>query len=393
MRPIRENVWWCGAVDWDRRCFDALVPLPDGTSYNAYLVRGTEKTALVDAVDETMADVLLEHLQSVPSIDYIISQHSEQDHSGTIPRVLQKYPQAKVLATAPGRNSLIDLLHLPEDRVVAVKDGETLSLGGKTLKFITVPWVHWPDTMSTYLQEDRILFTCDFFGSHLATSDLYVTNETHGLDAAKRYYAEIMMPYSKQAAKDIEKIAPLAIDLIAPSHGPMYDTPALIVDAWKDWTSPWPKNLAVVPFVSMHHSTLKMADHLVGALTARGVAVERFDLTATDTGRLAMALVDAATVLIGTPAVLNGVHPLAAHAAFLTNALKPKFRFAGLFGSYGWGAKALENPAALLPDLTPEFLPPVLCKGAPREADFQALDRLADTVAEKHRALAARAVS
>ena len=206
MRAIRENVWWCGAVDWDRRTFDALVPIPDGTSYNAYLIRGTEKTALLDAVDETMKDVLLEHLQSVPAIDYIVSHHSEQDHSGTIPLLLEKYPQAKVLATAPGRNSLIDLLHLPADRVVAVKDGETLSLGGKTLRFITVPWVHWPDTMVSYIEEDRILFTCDFFGSHLATSDLYVTNETHVLDAAKRYYAEIMMPYAKQAAKDIQAI-------------------------------------------------------------------------------------------------------------------------------------------------------------------------------------------
>jgi len=173
-RKIKEGIYWMGAVDWDRRLFDSLIPLPDGTSYNAYLIQGSEKTALLDTVDPSMVDVLLFQLESVQNIDYIIAHHAEQDHSGAIPHVLEKYKNAKVLTTSKGKGMLVDHLCIPEERFITVDDGETLSLGNKTLKFIHTPWVHWPETMVTYLQEDNILFTCDFFGSHLATTDLYV---------------------------------------------------------------------------------------------------------------------------------------------------------------------------------------------------------------------------
>ncbi len=382
-RQIADGVEWCGAVDWDRRLFDALIPLPEGTSYNAYLVRGTEKTALLDGVDATMAHLLFEQLKEVPRLDFIISHHTEQDHSGAIPALLEKYPDAQVLASPQGRQYLLDLLDLPAEKVRAIKDGETLALGGKTLRFLTTPWVHWPDTMCTFLEEDHILFSCDFFGSHLATSELYATDERRAYSAAKLYYAQIMMPYAKTAAKNIEKITPLNPALIAPSHGPLFRHPAFIIEAWKEWTSAPPKNLAVIPYVSMHDSTRKMCEALTAALIARGVQVEVFDLTKTDLGRLAAALLDASTLILGTPAMLGGPHPLAAQAALLANALKPKARFASAFGSYGWGVKALEGIPALLPDLTLEFLAPVFCKGLPREKDFQALETLAETVAAR----------
>jgi flavorubredoxin len=384
-RKIVEGVWLGGAVDWERRLFDALIPLPEGTSYNAYVIQGSDKTALIDAVDSTKLDILMEQLQSISKLDYIISQHSEQDHSAAIPALLEKYPDAKVLASPQGRQYLIDLLNLPPEKVTAVKDGETLSLGGKTLKFLTTPWVHWPDTMCTFLEEDRILFTCDFFGSHLATSEMYATDERRVYTAAKLYYAQIMMPYAKQAAKNIEKVAPLQPAIIAPSHGPLFDKPSFIIEAWKEWTSAPPKNQAVIAYVSMHHSTQRMAEHLTAALVQRGVQTEVFDLTVTDLGRLAMALLDSATLILGTPAVLNGPHPLAAQAALLANALKPKVRFASAFGSYGWGVKALENIPALLSDLGAEFIPPVFCKGLPKELDFQALEKLAEAITEKHK--------
>ncbi|MBU1692600.1 MAG: FprA family A-type flavoprotein [Verrucomicrobia bacterium] len=386
MRKIVEGVHWCGVVDWDRRMFDALVPLPDGTSYNAYLVQGSEQTALLDGVDDSKTGLLLETLRDVPKIDYIISHHAEQDHSGALPALMQRYPEARLLASVPGRKFLLDLLELPEDRVVAVKDGETLALGGKTLRFLSTPWVHWPETMSTFLEEDGILFSCDFFGSHLATSELYAKEGARVYRAAKLYYAQIMLPYAKQVAKNIEKVAALDIRCIAPSHGPLYDKPSIVMDAWREWTSAPPQNLAVVAYVSMHGSTRRMAEHLVNALIARGVSVRQFDLTSTDLGELAMTLVDASTILLGTPAMLNGVHPLAANAAFVINALHPKAKFAGLFGSYGWGAKPLENPAALFPGLALEFLPPVLSRGLPRAAEFTALDQLAAAVAAKHAA-------
>ncbi|MGQ9494622.1 MAG: FprA family A-type flavoprotein [Anaerolineae bacterium] len=386
-RKIRENLYWMGAVDWDRRLFDSLIPLPDGTSYNAYLVQGKDKVALLDTVDPTMLHILMQQLESVPYLDYVIAHHAEQDHSGAIPQVLEKYKGAQLITTPKGKGMLVDLLCIPEDRIRTVDDGETLSLGGRTLEFVHTPWVHWPETMVTYLPEERILFTCDFFGSHLATTDLYVTDERRVYEAAKRYYAEIMMPFRKVIRKNLEKIETRTIDLIAPSHGPIYDRPAFILDAYRDWISEKPKNVVVLPYISMHGSTKRMVEYLVSALAERGITVYQFDLAATDIGKLAIALVDAATIVIGTPTVHIGPHPNVFYAAYLANALRPKLKFATIIGSYGWSSKAIEQIAGLIPNLEVEVLEPVLCKGFPREADFQALDKLAAAIADKHREL------
>ena len=376
-----------GAVDWDRRLFDSLIPLPDGTSYNAYLVEGSEKTALMDTVDPIKADVLLSQLQDIAQVDYVVAHHAEQDHSGSIPQVLARYENAKVVATPKAKEMLIDLLSIPADRFLTVEDGQTLSLGDKTLEFAYTPWVHWPETMVTWLQQDRILFTCDFFGSHLATTDLYVTDEARVYEAAKRYYAEIMMPFRRVIQRNLTKISGYDVGLIAPSHGPMYDRPAFIVDAYQDWISDAPKNVVVLPYISMHGSTQRMVEHLVSGLTERGVTVHQFDLAVTDIGKLAIALVDAATIVIGTPTVHVGPHPIVLYAAHLANALRPKARFASIVGSYGWSSKAVEQIAGLIPNLKVEVLDPVLCKGYPQEADLGALDRLADSIVEKHRGL------
>jgi flavorubredoxin len=384
-RRIKPNVYWIGAIDWDRRLFDALIPLPDGTSYNAYLVQGSQKVALIDTVNPSMTDVLMAYLENVPVIDYVIANHAEQDHSGSIPQVLAKYPDAQVVTTAKGRDMLVALLLIPEDRFITVSDGETLSLGDKTLEFIHAPWVHWPETMLTYLREDKILFPCDLFGSHLATTDLYVADEGQVYEAAKRYYAEIMMPFRTIIEKHLEKLNSYKIDVIAPSHGPMYNKPSFILEAYRSWVSGPPKNIVVLPYISMHGSTQKMVEYFVGALAGKGVTVKQFNLAATDIGKLAMALVDAATMVIGTPTVLVGPHPNVAYAAFLANALRPRLQFVSIIGSYGWGSKAVEQLAGMIPNLKAEVLPPVLSKGFPREEDFKSLDNLASTIAEKHK--------
>ncbi len=383
-RKIRDGVYWMGVVDWDRRLFDSLIPLPDGTSYNAYLVKGSEKTALLDTVDPAVSDVLMSQLEDVPHIDYVVAHHAEQDHSGTIPQVIAKYPDAQVIASPKGKKMIVEHLRISDARVITVDDGETLSLGDKTLEFIHTPWVHWPETMSTYLQEDNILFTCDFFGSHVATTDLYVRDEARVYEAAKRYYAEIMMPFRRVIHKNMEKIEGREIDLIAPSHGPIYDRPSFILDAYRGWVSKKPKNAVVLPYISMHGSTREMVEYLVSALAERGVTVYQFDLAVTDIGKLAITLVDAATIVIGAPTVNVGPHPLVAYAAYLANALRPKLKFASIIGSYGWNTKVVERIAGLIPDLKVEILDPVLCKGGPREADFRALDHLAASIAAKH---------
>lgn len=384
-RTITERVSWVGAVDWDRRLFDALIPLPDGTSYNAYLVEGSEKTALIDTVDPPFEAELFTKLGGVGRLDYLVANHAEQDHAGSIGLVLKKYPEAVVLCTPKCKPLLTDELHVAEDRIQTVADGGTVPLGDKTLKFIHLPWVHWPETMVTYLEEDRLLFSCDLFGSHFATNELYLHDESRVYGLAKRYYAEIMMPFHKLIQKHLEKLSGYDISMILPSHGPIYPRPAFIVDAYREWTSDTPKNVAVIPWVSMHDSTRRMVDHLTEALTDRGVTVERFNLADTDLGALATALVDAATIVIGTPTVFTGPHPQAVYAAYLANALRPKARFGSVIGSHGWATRAVEHVAELVKSLKLDIVPPVMIKGAPREEDFGALDELADAIAVKHR--------
>lgn len=384
-REIKEDVYELPAIDWDRRLFDSLIPLPDGTSYNAYLIKGSEKTVLLDTVDPTMTHYLMEQLEDTPKIDYIVIHHIEQDHSGSLPSVLKKYNDAKVIISSRGKDMLIDHLHIPEERIITVNDGEIISLGDKTLEFIYTPWVHWPETMSTYLVEDKILFTCDFFGSHLATNSLYATDKNRVYESAKRYYAEIMMPFRTIIKNNLEKLKDYEISIIAPSHGPIYNEPSFIINAYKDWISDNPKNVAVVPYISMHNSTRQMVDYLVDSLTKRDVYVERFDLSSVDLGKLAMSLVDAATIIIGTPTVLTGPHPNVIYAAYLCNALRPKLRYASIIGSYGWGGKTVDYIKNMLTNLKVEILEPVMVKGLPRVEDLKVIDRLADQIAERHR--------
>jgi len=387
VREIKPDVLWVGAIDWDRRLFDGLIPLPNGTSYNSYLIKGGDKTALIDAVDTTMAGLLIEKLEflEVNKLDYIVSQHAEQDHSGTIKALLELYPEARVVASNKCIDLLVEFDLASRDRVQEVKDGEKISLGGKTLQFIHAPWVHWPDTILTYLPEDRVLFTCDFLGSHLATSDLYATDKATVYEAAKRYYAEIMMPFRQNIRKHLETVKALDFDVIAPSHGPLYSGREFILDAYRDWASDDVKNQVVLPYVSMHGATRAMVDYFADALIARGIAVKRFDLTSSDVGELAESLVDTATIVIGSSTMLAGAHPVALYAAILANALRPKARFASIIGSYGWGGRMVEQITAALPNLKVQLLSPVVAKGHPKAADFQALDNLAEEILARHR--------
>ena len=371
-RELKKDIYCVGAVDWDRRLFDSLIPLPDGTSYNSYLIKGTQKTALIDTVNPPMKDVLFNNLDQlgIKKIDYVIFNHAEPDHSGSIREVLAKYPEAKAVCSDKCKPILIDRFMVAEDRFQVVGDKETLSLGDRTLEFIYAPWVHWPETMLTYLQEDKVLFPCDLFGSHIATTDMFVRDAGVEYEAAKRYWAEIMMPFRLQIQKNLDKIKDYKFNIIAPSHGPMHDKPEFIINAYRSWAFDEPGNIVVIPYVSMHGSTRRMVTRLVETLTRLGVTVKQFDLADSDIGKLAGALVDAATVVIGTPTVLTGPHPAAAYAAFLANAIKPKVKFASIIGSYGWGGRTVEVVAGMIPNLKVEIIPPVIIKGYPKEADI-----------------------
>ena len=386
-REIIHGIHHIGAIDFDRRLFDELIPLPNGTSYNSFLVRGSEKTALIDTVDPTKEFDLISNLVklNIERIDYVIVNHAEQDHSGSLPMILEFFPDAEVVTNEKCKDLLIALLHLPANRFRVIRDKDTLSLGDRTLEFFITPWTHWPETQITYLREDKILFSCDLFGSHTATSDLYVTDEAEIYHSAKRYYAEIMMPFRNSIKAYVTMVKTLPLDLVAPSHGPLYCRPQFILDAYEDWVSDTVKNEVVIVYVSMHGSTQKMVEHLTDALIARGICVKPFNLTRTDIGELAMALVDTATVVIATPTVLFGPHPQVVYATYLSNLLKPKIRFASVIGSYGWGGKSVETIVKMLDHLKAEFIEPVMVKGLPDEITLRALERLADDISKKHR--------
>ena len=196
-----------------------------------------------------------------------------------------------------------------------------------------------------------------------------------------------MMPFRLPIRKNLEKLKAFDIDMIAPSHGPVYDHPEFIIDAYKDWISDNVKNEVVIPYVSMHESTAKMVEYLVEALIERDIKVKQFNLSVTDIGKLAISLVDAATVVFGAPTVLAGPHPKVAYAAILANALRPKTKFASIIGSYGWATRMAEQISSLIPNLKVEVLEPVLTKGLPKEDCFLALDKLADDILEKHKEL------
>src|SRR6056297_2037612 len=385
VRKVKEDVCSVGVIDWDRRLFDQLIPLPDGTSYNSYLIKGTIKNALIDTVEPEFADELIKNLQesNVTNIDYIISNHAEQDHSGSIPHILDIYPTATVITSKKGKEMLMNLLKIDEDNFKVVGHQDEVSLGNKTLEFIDTPWVHWPETISTFLREDNILFSCDFFGSHLATSDLFVDNESEVYRAAKRYYAEIMMPFRKVIKSNLVKVNNYDIDIIAPSHGPIYDDPEFILDAYKNWTSDQVKPEVVVPYVSMHSSTEDMIDYFVKKLIEKDIKVKPFNLTKMDLGELAISLVDASTIVLGSPTVLTGPHPLAVYVTYLANALRPKTKYVSIIGSYGWAGNLIEDIVEILDNLDVELLDPVVSKGTASKEDYNEIDRLVEEIEKR----------
>jgi len=383
---MKPGIYYTGAQHWDRRLFDDLIPLPDGTSYNSYVIIGSEKTALIDTIEPELEHKLLGNLDElgIEKIDYLISHHAEQDHSGTLPKLVERYPMAKVVTNAKCRDLLMEHLLIPEQKFLVVGDGDTLSLGDKTLEFMLAPWVHWPETMFSYLQEDNVLFSCDFLGSHIAFSGLFMRDEAKVYEAAKRYYAEIMMPFRSMVKRHLRKIRDLDVEMIAPSHGPIHDNPGFILDAYDEWTRDESKNEVIIPYVSMHGSTAKMVDHLTEALIRRGITVKPFNLTSADIGEIAISLVDAATVVVGAPIVLAGPHPTAIHGVALVNCLRPKLKYAGVIGSYGWGGKLVEQITGMLGNLKVELLEPVVVKGYPKSEDLGKLEELADEIQRKH---------
>lgn len=347
---LKEGVNWVGVVDWNIRDFHGYTTRR-GSTYNAYLITD-EKTALVDTVKAAFCNELVEHigeLTNLDKIDYIIVNHVEMDHSSSLPTIAKLCKNAKILSSARGKEELIKHYGPEFERVETVKSGDTLKLGKKTLTFLEAPMLHWPDSMFTYLVEDKILMPNDAFGQHLASSGRFddEVDPKILMEEAVTYYANILTPFSPLIVKKIQEVvaAKIPIDMIAPSHGIIWrKDPMKIVNAYMDWcTGKTVKQKAVIVFDTMWGSTDKMARAIGEGITSQGVEAKLLKLRSTDNTDIVTEIVDAKAVVVGSPTLNNGMFP--SMGGFLTyiGGLKPKSKTWYFFGSYGWGGGAVRG--------------------------------------------------
>ena len=382
---ISKNIFWVGVRDWNRRLFDSLIPLPRGTTYNSYLIIGQDKKALIDTVNPGFESELDERIRQTvdpADLDYVIMNHAEPDHAGSIPYMMSVNSKAKLVTSSKGAKMAQTFYKVPENRIKAVADGETIDLGGKTLKFIEAPMLHWPETMFTYVPENRILFSCDFFGSHVAEG-LYDDEVEDLIVFAQRYYGEIIMPFRMMAQKALDKIKNLQIDMIAPSHGPVHRNIERILSPYKKWSNGETKQKATIVYVTMWKSTEKMIQPMVETLASEGIETATYNLTVSDIGDVAKDLVDSRAVVLGTPTVLAGAHPLAVYAAYLVKVLKPPTQYAVVLSSYGWGGGAIKHVQEVLGPTKMEVVGAIEINGPPTEDNVKQVVELGKILAKK----------
>ena len=348
---LRPDIAWVGCADWNVRDFHGY-DTNRGTTYNAYLIRDAQ-TALVDTVKAEFAEQLLKNLASAlgrdlaaaadgsgPAIDYVICNHAEPDHSGALPEVMRALPRAKLVCDAKCRTALSQHFDISAWTFHIVGNGDTLSLGNRTLQFIETPMVHWPESMVTYVREEKLLFSMDAFGQHYASSPRFDDEAPLDtvMDEAKTYYANIVMPYGKPVMASLAKLGPLAIDMIAPSHGVIWRTAvSKIVAAYRDWAVCRPKAKVLVLYDTMWQSTAQMAEAILEGASQPGVDAQMISLRRSSLTRIAAEVLDAAAVAMGSPTLNRSPMPAAAAALSYLHGLRPVGKAAVAFGSYGWG--------------------------------------------------------
>lgn len=341
---VKEGIYWVGAVDWTVRNFHGYTT-NRGATYNAYLIID-EKITLIDTVKAPFASDLIERVSKIvdlSKIDYLVSNHVEMDHSGSIPEVMKLMPNAKIVTSAPaGVNGLKE--HYGEYDYIPVKGGDTLSLGKRTLSFVATPMLHWPDNMVTYCPEEKILFSNDAFGQHYASSGRFDDEEPLSivLEEAKKYYANIIMCYGKQVQGVFPIVAGLDIEMIAPSHGVIWRSHINeILEAYKTWSSNEPEERAMVIYDSMWHSTEKMAITILEAFREKGIPVKLYDLKQDHMSDIVIDVLTSKYIAVGSPTLNNNMMPTVAAFLCYLRGLSPKNRKAFAFGSYGWGGQGI----------------------------------------------------
>lgn len=372
-----------------RRLFDSLVYMPEGTSYNSFFIKGGKYNALIDCSDPEKEAEYMEGLvnENIEKIDYIVLLHAEQDHSGLIHVVKNKYPHAKIVCTEKVRQLMQIHFVLHDDDFLIYKQGEILSLGDTTLEFYPVPFAHWPDNTMVHMMPDNILFSSDLFGSHSTSySETYEAADPV-YRSARSYFSEIMMPFRKNIAKHVKTVKDINPLIIAPAHGPIWLNPAEIINLYDKWTSDHVRPFVTIPFVSMHESTKIAVEFFAGRLKSNGIEVrtrnlaEKPESLMIETGELIYDLVDAAGIVFAFPTVLGGPHPAILYAAMTANAMSPKTLINGMICSYAWASKAADTVNAVTGSFKGEKMDPLMIKGIPVDEDYKKLEEYADELA------------
>lgn len=363
---LKDNIWWIGATDHKLRVFDIIMYTEFGTSYNSYLIKGSEKTAVVETVKYTFTEDYLKQLQEeidVTKLDYIIVSHTEPDHSSTVGALLELAPQAVVVGSSPAIRFLKMIANRKFD-YITVGDGDSLSLGDKTLDFISAPFLHWPDTIYTYVKEDKTLFTCDSFGAHYATDNVLLSQVESRDDyssALTYYFNMIFGPFKGHMLEAIAKIENLEIDMICTGHGPIIDVnPWEVINQYKEWATIPERNnkKVVIPYVSAYGYTKSMADKVKEGIQAAGdIEVEMFDLVYDKEEDVLAAIDEADGLLLGSPTI-NGdaLYPIMKLILSLSPLVHNNL-YTGAFGSFGWSGEAVDNLTRRLNELRTKVVP------------------------------------
>jgi flavorubredoxin len=378
MKPvqIKENIYWVGGIDWDIRNFHGYLT-QRGTTYNAYLIVD-EKITLIDTVKHYLVDEMLARISAIidpAEIDYIISNHVEMDHSGGLPRLLAIAPDAKIFTSPNGEKGL--KAHYQGDwNFNIMKSGETLSLGKRSLTFVHTPMVHWPDNMVSFLSEEKILFSNDAFGQHIASPERF--DDQLPLDIlmeeAGKYYANIVLPYGGHVQKALEAVSSLAIDIIAPSHGIIWHSqiPAILRE-YRKWSANETDNKAVIVYDSMWNSTEKIAHAVQDALMNKGISAGLLNLKTNHISDVMSQVLTAKYICVGSPTLNNNMLPtVAAFLAYLKG-LAPKKRIGLAFGSYGWGGQSVGQIEEVLTSLGFDLLDQIKIQYIPNHDQLTAV--------------------
>lgn len=359
---IKEDLFWVGALDPNLRVFDIIMYTPYGTTYNSYVVKGSEKTAVFETVKEQFFDQYVARLKDLgvnPSeLDYIVVSHTEPDHAGSIGKLLDLAPNIKLVGSQTALNYVKEIINRDFESI-PVKEGDTLPLGNKTLRFFSVPQLHWPDTIYTYVEEDKTLITCDSFGSHYSCEEMFndlIPNQENYMEALRYYFDCIMGPFKPFVLKAINKIKDLDIDVICPGHGPILrSNPEKIVELYKEWSTPAPARevkKASIFYVSAYGYTKQLAEKMAEGINSTGnVEVNLYNIIEHDMADLVAEVGTSDAILFGSPTIVNELLEPVRDLMAKLNPVIHGGKVAGAFGSYGWSGEAVPRIESRLKEL------------------------------------------